>query len=188
MLTAAALSWICLRWDPEGSSDGLMLWSIWGFFTSFTAGRGTWQRHHCSPSYQNLPKAALGWVIGVLMHRLPVACSWNIWVLRHKLHGLIGCSCIKHIPQLRGCSCMKCWSAQAWPDRTFKHALIRHLCATNWVLMHVPAGEHAQTNRAHALINCALMNKLLAACAQTDWALVCVLIEHSCTNCWSIPV
>lgn len=117
-----------------------------------------------------------GWGIGVLMHKLIVACSWSIWVLKHKLHGH------SFLHGLIGCPCMKCWSAQAWPDRTFKHTLIRHLCTTNWVLMHVPVGQPC-TNQlcAHVLINCALMNKLIG-CAQTYWEFVCVLIGRSCIN------
>lgn len=174
----------------------LMLWNIWGFFTSFTAvsqqfhglcpepGRGI----TAAPATETYPSQHSGWVIGVLMHTLIVACSWNIWVLRHKLHGhsflhgLIGCSGIKHVPQLIECSCMKCWSAQAGPDRTCKHTLIRHLCTTDWVPMHVPVGQPC-TNQlcAHVLINCVLMNKL-TGCAQNYWALVCVLTGQSCIN------
>lgn len=81
----SALSQIRLIWDTE-SSSGFMLWGILGVSISFTdvwalAVFSTWQRHHCSLSYQNMhgcPTQSSRWINGVLMHKLTGAYPWNI--------------------------------------------------------------------------------------------------------------
>lgn len=134
---------------------------------------------HGSPRGEVLGCWCTNWLW--LVHGVFGSSSMNCMGI-HSCMGWWGAHCQNTSLSYVGAHAMKCWSAQAWPDRIFKHTLIGHLCTTNWVLMHVPAGQPCTDQLcAHALINWALMNKLMGY-AQTYWALMCVLIGHSCIN------
>lgn len=138
------------------SSGGLMFWGILGVSTSFTAGwalavTSTWQRHHCSSSYQNLHACPMQHLAELMGH------SCTNWL--GLMHGIFGSSSIKSV-DIHVCidwalmhkihpSSVNYLGAHAWSTWVLKHNLIGHSSIyrlgthvhTNWVLMHVPVGH-----------------------------------------------